>query len=231
MIPVMRTYNRRNGTRRKLLATDFEGTLLEGEMMEALGCYLDGEFVDYNGSLVPLGDYMKRITELGMTGRMPFGESLRLRFETLADLMPLKEMQDVVAGMPLRRGAREALRAIEDEYDVAIITGGIHPLVECYLKRNGIEVDYHAASGAGIVDGKVARVYPLIDKLEPVQRLKEEVRYRHIVAMGDGATDRAMKKVAGRFIWVCPKPGLAEDGDIVLGNDLSSLPAILLNTG
>ncbi|MBI2971066.1 MAG: haloacid dehalogenase-like hydrolase [Candidatus Aenigmarchaeota archaeon] len=225
-IPVFVTTNRRPEFKHGLFAADYEGTLLAGEFMEALGNALAGVYTELDGSRVSMKAYMEAITQRGMRGELPFDASLRLRLEEITKYMNLEEMKAVVAGIPLRTGAREALMELEKYHDIIVVSGGIYPLVEHSLSTHGIGVDYVAASGIKC-NGRLQDVYPLTDKSLPLKQLMQQHPYGWLVAMGDGANDRQMKGVANRFIWVCPKDGLAEDRDIVIGGDLSVVPQLL----
>jgi len=226
MIPVIVTYNRKPYAHRRLLATDLEGTLTPYETMEVIGYHLQHVYTDLDGRKVNMYDFMIKITQGGMRGKrpMPFSESLKLRIGKVAEFMPLEEMRGIARTIPLRGGAKEALQAITVKYDIAVITGGIHPLAKEILLGNGLGVDYLAASGIESNNGRIVEVYPLTDKGEVVRQLVREYRYEYVVGMGDGSNDKRIKEVSNRFIWVNPKDGLVEGGDEVIdGDDLGVL--------
>lgn len=148
MIPVMVAYNRRPA-RKRLLAADYEGTLLAGETMEALGAHITHAYAELDGRTVRMDEYMREITQRGMRGEMPFARSLAMRVAAIGAHMTMEEMKTVVGNMPLRSGAREMLETVSDEYDIAVITGGLYPLVRHSIAANGLRIDYLAASSFG----------------------------------------------------------------------------------
>ncbi|MBI4019277.1 MAG: haloacid dehalogenase-like hydrolase [Candidatus Aenigmarchaeota archaeon] len=173
---------------------------------------------------------MREITRRGMTGEMPFADSLNARARAMGERMTLAEMEDICGNVKPRGGLGYALDVLTREgYDLAVVSGGIYPLVEAFTQSNGIQADYMAASGITRLAGRISGVMPLTDKREVVNHFRN-IGYQYIAAMGDGANDRSMKAAADLFVWIEPKPGMVETGDMVLsGNDLSLLPDILLN--
>lgn len=147
MIPVLIAYNPRRT--RRLLAADYEGTLLAGETMEVLGAHVRDKYAMLDGKRVRMDEYMREVTQRGMRGEMPFAESLSRRVSAIRRHMTLDDMTRVVGTISLRQDARTALETIMPHYDIAVVTGGLYPLVAHSIAENGLRVDYLAASSFG----------------------------------------------------------------------------------
>lgn len=224
-IPFMKAYSRRMPYA-NLLAIDLEGTLLDGEMMEAIGAKLSGVYTELNGQRVTMKEYMDTITQMGMRGEMRFEDSFRARIEKAFSLVSPEDMKRLVCSVPFSAGVKDTLPKLREKYDIAVVSGGLAALIEHCLESKGIVVDYIAASSVIADNGKI-QIYPLADKSVPIAQLVKDHGYRYVVAIGDGANDACMKSVADKFVWFCPKPCLAKDGDLVI-EDFRELPGIIL---
>jgi len=209
-----------------LVAFDFDGTLSDSEMTVLLG--------NQNGT----AEDMAEITERAMNDEIEYAESLRQRCALLEDL-PDADAQAAFDKVQLRPGAARLIEALREAgIYVAILTGGFDRGVEAALEAEGVEVDAIVAnrlpirkSEAGTASedasGQRPRVLtgevegPLIsgtkdDALEVATAIVGEDR-ENTIAIGDGANDLPMLKVAGLAVGFEPKPAVAPSCDTIVG--------------
>jgi phosphoserine phosphatase len=227
-----------------LVAFDFDGTLSDSEMTVLLG--------DQNGS----AGEMAEITERAMNDEIGYATSLRERAALLEGL-PESAAERAYGQVELREGAGaliEALRAAG--HHVAILTGGFERGVERALEREGVGVDTvianrlpvesasadaseaaaseseAAASPSRSLTGAVEG--PLIEgtKDDALARLAEELGTTTgaSIAVGDGANDLPMLKVAGLAVGYDPKPAVEPACDAVV-TSMADLRDLLAERG
>ncbi len=195
-----------------IVAFDFDGTLSDSEMTVLLG------------ERCGVADEMAAITERAMNDEIGYAESLRSRAALLEGL-PREEVEAAYDTVRLRRGAPaliERLRA--SGVTTAILTGGFERGVAAALEREGVDVDHIVANrlpfdGAGeALTGEAAG--PLIEgtKDDALEALTSELglALEDAVAVGDGANDLPMLRVAGLAIGFEPKPAVAPHCDVVV---------------
>ncbi len=195
-----------------IVAFDFDGTLSDSEMTVLLGERLGVE------------DEMAKITEQAMNDEIGYAESLRSRAALLEGLSR-DDAEAAYARVELREGAPAVLERLADAgVPTAILTGGFERGVDAALERAGVSVDHIVANRlpfdeegtalTGDVDG------PLIEgtKDDALTELAESlgVDLTDTVAVGDGANDLPMLRVAGLAIGFDPKPAVAPACDVIV---------------
>ncbi len=195
-----------------IVAFDFDGTLSDSEMTVLLGERLGVE------------DEMAKITEQAMNDEIGYAESLRSRAALLEGLSR-DDVEAAYARVELREGAPAVLERLADAgVPTAILTGGFERGVDAALERAGVSVDHIVANRlpfdeegtalTGDVDG------PLIEgtKDDALTELAESlgVDLTDTVAVGDGANDLPMLRVAGLAIGFDPKPAVAPACDVIV---------------
>ena len=195
-----------------LVAFDFDGTLSDSEMTVLLGDRLG------------VADEMATITERAMNDEIGYAESLRSRAALLEGLSR-GDVNAAYGNVELRPGAAALLETLsENGITTAILTGGFERGVEAALEREGASVDHIVAnrlpfdadedSLTGDVDG------PLIEgtKDDALTELSSEtgIDVEDTVAIGDGANDLPMLRVAGLAIGFDPKPAVEPYCDVVV---------------
>jgi phosphoserine phosphatase len=200
-----------------LVAFDFDGTLSDSEMTVLLG--------EREG----VADEMAEITRRAMNDEIGYAESLRGRAALLADL-PEPEAEAAYDRVVLREDAAEVLRALSEAgVPTAILTGGFERGVEYALAREGVSVDRIVANRLPVEDGALTGGVegPLIEgtKDDALREVAEEfaVPVDETVAVGDGANDLPMLRVAGLAVGFEPKPAVEPHCDVVV----KSMPELL----
>jgi phosphoserine phosphatase len=193
-----------------LVAFDFDGTLSDSEMLVLLG--------ERYGVAEEIGD----ITARAMRGELSYAESLYERAALLEGL-PEHEAAAGFEQVSLRIGAATVLERLNDAgHTTAILTGGFTPGVEAAIERDGAAVDTVVANELPVEDGALTgdAEGPLIEgtKDDALEALceAEDVALDDAVAVGDGANDLPMLKVAGLAVGFEPKDAVRPHCDEVV---------------
>ncbi|MFC6905429.1 phosphoserine phosphatase SerB [Halalkalicoccus tibetensis] len=185
-----------------LVAFDFDGTLSDSEMTVLLGERLG------------VASEMAEITERAMNDEIGYAESLRERAGLLEGLAR-KEAEAAYDEVRLRPGAADLIEALNAAgVHTAVLTGGFERGVERALEREGVTVDSIVANRLPMEDGELTGEVegPLIEgtKDDALRRLAsaQGVDPEDTVAVGDGANDLPMLRVAGLAVGFDPKPAV-----------------------
>ncbi|WP_049928145.1 phosphoserine phosphatase SerB [Halopiger goleimassiliensis] len=195
-----------------VVAFDFDGTLSDSEMTVLLG--------DRCG----VADEMAAITERSMNDEIDYAESLRQRAALLEGLSAA-EADAAFDEVVLREGAADLIADLDAAgVTTAILTGGFERGVAAALEREGVSVDHIVSNRlprtedgselTGEVEG------PLIEgtKDDALEDLADDVGVdlSETVAVGDGANDLPMLRVAGLSIGFDPKPAVEPHCEVVV---------------
>jgi len=184
---------------RRLVAFDMDSTLIQTEVIDELA------------RLAGVGDRVSRITEAAMRGELDFQESFRRRVALLKGL-PASALQDVIDRVPLMDGAERLIATLRMlGYKTAILSGGFTFMGRELQRRLGID---HLHSNEleirdGVVTGEVKT--EIVDGQRKAYYLGELARaeglsMEQVIAVGDGANDLPMLKLAGLGIAFRAKP-------------------------
>ena len=184
---------------RRLLAFDMDSTLIQGEVIDELA------------KMAGMGEQVSKITESAMRGELKFDESFTRRVALLKGLAA-ERVHALVDAIPMAEGAERLIRTLRMlGYKTAILSGGFTFFANHLKARLGI--DYVYANELEIEDGMVTgRVLPPIVNGERKAALlaeiaeREDISLEQVVAVGDGANDIPMLKVAGMGIAYRAKP-------------------------
>ena len=207
-----------------LVAFDFDGTLSDAEMIDALG------------ERAGVGGEIAAVTERAMAGEMGYAESLRERAGLLAGLSQ-ETAATAFAATRIRPGAGgliDDLRAAG--HHVAILTGGFDRGVAAALETAGTAVDEVVANRLPVADGELTGAVegPLVKgtKDEALCALadREGVPVDETVAVGDGANDLPMLELAGLAVGYAPKPAVAPACDVTV-DSVEGLRRVLVERG
>jgi phosphoserine phosphatase len=184
---------------RRLFAFDMDSTLIQGEVIDELA------------RLAGVGDRVSQITEAAMRGELNFDQSFTRRVALLKGLAA-ERVESVLKTIPLAEGAERLIRTLRLlGYKTAILSGGF-TIFTRYLQQS-LGIDYVHANELEIADGAVTgRVIPPIVNGERKASLlgeiveAEGISLEQVVAVGDGANDIPMLKLAGMGIAYRAKP-------------------------
>lgn len=194
------TVYRRN---RRLVAFDMDSTLIQTEVIDELA------------RLAGVGEQVSAITEAAMRGELDFQGSFRRRVALLKGL-PESALQTVVDNVPLMDGAERLISTLRRlGYKTAILSGGFTFMGRELQRRLGI--DYLHSNELDIVDGVVSGDVKseIVDGARKAHYLAaiaraEGLSMEQVIAVGDGANDLPMLRLAGLGIAFRAKPVVRE---------------------
>ena len=184
---------------RRLVAFDMDSTLIQTEVIDELA------------KLAGVGDQVAAITEAAMRGELDFQGSFRRRVALLKGL-PESQLHQVLQRIPLMDGAERLVSTLQRlGYKTAILSGGFTFVGRELQKRLGI--DYLHANELDVVDGVVTGEVrtPIVDGPRKAALLEqiaasEGLSMEQVIAVGDGANDLPMLRLAGLGIAFRAKP-------------------------
>ncbi|MEO8679516.1 MAG: phosphoserine phosphatase SerB [Vicinamibacterales bacterium] len=184
---------------RRLVAFDMDSTLIRTEVIDELA------------RLAGAGAEVGAITEAAMRGELDFKASFRKRVALLKGL-PESALTRVVDSVPLMDGAERLVATLRRlGYKTAILSGGFTFMGRELQRRLGIE--YLHANELDIRDGMVTGEVrtEIVDGERKAHYLSElakteGISMEQVIAVGDGANDLPMLRLAGLGIAFRAKP-------------------------
>ncbi len=169
------------------------------------------ECIDEIAKLAGVGAKVAAVTVKAMNGELDFAQSLRQRVATLAGA-PQSILQQVLDDLPLMPGLEVLVSTLlQQQWQVAIASGGFTFFTEALKQRLQLSATF--ANQLEIVDGKLTgqvlgAVVDAARKAEVVVELsaKAQIPQRQTVAIGDGANDLPMLKIAALGVAFHAKP-------------------------
>jgi phosphoserine phosphatase len=188
---------------RRLFAFDMDSTLIQGEVIDELA------------KMAGAGEAVVKITESAMRGEIEFKESFRRRVALLKGL-PESRVRELLDKIPLAEGAERLICTLKTlGYRTAILSGGFTFFAHHLQARFGIDYVYanELEMADGAVTGKVSGA--IVDgarKAELLQQIaaQENISLEQVIAVGDGANDLPMLRLAGMGIAFRAKPLVRE---------------------
>lgn len=184
----------------KFVAMDMDSTLINIESLD--------EVADYAG----LKHEIAAITEQSMNGAVDFSASLRHRVALLKGLDASALERVFAERVALNPGVEKFIATLKSlGIKTMLISGGFTFFADRLKQRLGL--DFAFANELEIADGKLtgALLGPLLDPLAKATKVLDisaklciDPR-QHVIAIGDGANDRAMFDAVGTSIGYRPK--------------------------
>lgn len=184
---------------RRLFAFDMDSTLIQGEVIDELA------------KMAGVGAEVAKITEAAMRGELDFDASFTRRVGLLKGLRE-ERVCSLLETIPLAEGAERLIGTLRMlGYKTAILSGGFTFFARRLQERLGIDYVYanELEMADGVVTGRV--VAPIVNGERKATLLaeiaeSENISLEQVVAVGDGANDIPMLKVAGMGIAYRAKP-------------------------
>lgn len=204
-----------------LVVFDVDSTLIQDEVIELLA--------EVAGKRAEVAE----VTERAMRGELDFAQSLIERVNTLAGL-PETVFEDVYHRITPTLGVQETIDAIQAAGGlVGAVSGGFTQVLTPLAAQLGL--NFARANQLEVVDGKLTGkiLGQIVDRAVKADSLKEWAELSCIamdrtVAVGDGANDLEMMRVAALGVAFNAKPIVREQAQVVLGShDLRDLLPLL----
>ena len=181
-----------------LCVMDVDGTLILEEVIDLLGREAGCE------------EEISKITRLAMQGKMDFETSLRERVALLKGL-PVAVFETVIKSIHLSQNAKEFISILQNNgILVGLVSGGFSPVVESLAKL--LDVHYFLANQLEIKDGiltghLIGKIVTPQVKQATLEQWRNQLNLskEKTIAIGDGANDLFMLKIAGLGIGFCAK--------------------------
>jgi phosphoserine phosphatase len=185
--------------RPKLFVFDMDSTLIQAEIIDELA------------GLAGVKDRVAAITERAMRGEINFRGALDERLRLLKGL-PETRLQELIERVLLSEGLEALISGLrEAEVKTAIVSGGFGFFGRNLKQRLGF--DYLFCNELEIVDGFLtgrvgAEVVDATKKAASLREVadKEGIPLEQVVAVGDGANDLPMMRLAGIGVAYRAKP-------------------------
>ncbi|MEH6691068.1 MAG: phosphoserine phosphatase SerB [Pseudorhizobium pelagicum] len=204
--------------RKKFLIADMDSTMIGQECIDELA------------DVVGLKDKVSSITARAMNGEIAFEPALRERVALLKGL-PLSVVDDVIAKrITLTSGGPELVATMRAKgFYTALVSGGFTVFTDPIAAR--LCFDENRANillaEDGILTGEVAE--PILGKQAKVDAVvdicaKLGIASDDVIAVGDGANDLGMIKLAGTGVALHAKPAVAAEARVRIDHgDLTAL--------
>ena len=193
-----------------LVAFDFDGTLTGSGLTVLLGREYD------------VAREMQGLADQGRRGDVDFERSLRQR-ASLLEGMPEARVRAAFERCKLRDGVADLIADLRRSgVTVAVVTGSFERGVETALERAGLAVDHLVANRLVLENGAVTGEVegPLLaggkDRALAELAATTGVDLGRTVAVGNGAIDLPMLRVAGTAIGFEPEPDVEGFCDVVV---------------
>jgi phosphoserine phosphatase len=191
----------------RLFLFDVDSTLINEEVIDLIAAHAN------------VSREVQKITELAMNGLLDFQDALSSRVRLLAGLST-NVLSEVGKKITLTTGAAELISNLQTNGDyVAVISGGFIEVISPLMKE--LNIQRYRANSFQIIDGTLTGQTegPIVDRNAKgayLLELKKELQPSQVIAIGDGANDIEMIKLADVGIAFCAKSALKDVSDIVI---------------
>lgn len=160
----------------KKFVFDLDGTITKTETLPLLAAELD------------LADEMKLLTDLTLSGQIPFAKSFRMRYLILRNI-PLKRIQEIMDGVELDKEIAAFIRQNKDA--CAVVTGNL----DCWIEPIIAKLCCESFSSTSELDDKNCPVLKnFLDKGAVIRELKKTSD--KVIAVGESFNDVPMFEAA-----------------------------------
>ena len=176
--------------KKKLLISDMDGTIIENETLNDIANFLGK------------GDQVKKITDLGLKGRLDFSTSLENRVNLLKGLR-LSSLEEAKRIVTFKKGAKKLFQVLKDNnFTTVLVSGGFKPITTYVQKYLAMDYEYSNTFGVigdlfdGTTNGPIINANykeKIVNKLLKKLNLKQN----QIVGIGDAANDMNMLMSVG----------------------------------
>ena len=203
--------------KKKLLISDMDGTIIENETLNDIANFLGK------------GDQVKKITDLGLKGRLDFSTSLENRVQLLKGLR-LSSLEEAKRIVTFKKGAKKLFKVLKDNnFTTVLVSGGFKPITTYVQKYLAMDYEYSNTFGVigDLFDGTTNG--PIINanyKEKIVNKLlnKLNLKQNQIVGIGDAANDMNMLLSVGLPIAFKAQPIVKANFENQINNtDLTSV--------
>ena len=211
------------GRKKKMLIADMDSTMIEQECIDELA------------DEVGIKERVATITARAMNGEIAFEPALRERVALLEGLELAVVERVIEERITLTPGGRELLATMNAAgAHTALVSGGFDVFTGRLAATLGFRE--HRANRlieqAGRLAGKVAE--PILGRQAKADALKEmaarlEIQHSEVMAVGDGANDLDMLRLAGAGVALHAKPAVAAEAGMRI--DHADLTALLYIQG
>jgi len=154
---------------------DLDGTITKVETLPLLAAELG------------LADEMKLLTDLTLSGQIPFDKSFKLRYLILRNV-PLKKIQAVMSTVELDGRIVDFINA--HKKNCAVVTGNL----DCWIEPLAARLNCEIFSSTSELDGNLPVLTKILDKGAVIRQLKRTCD--KIVAVGESFNDVPMFNAA-----------------------------------
>ena len=171
--------------KKRVLITDMDGTIIENETLNDIAKFLGK------------GEQVKKITDLGLKGRLDFSTSLENRVHLLKGLR-LSSLEEAKRIISFMKGAKKLFQELKkNKIHTVLVSGGFKPITS--FVRDYLNIDQEYSNTFGVIgdlfNGKT--VGPIVNanyKEKIVKKISKELNINkdQIIGMGDAANDMNM---------------------------------------
>ena len=155
---------------------DLDGTITKIETLPLIAAELG------------LEDEMKLLTDLTLSGQIPFDKSFKLRYLVLRNV-PLKRIQDIMATVELDEDIAAFIRA--NKKNCAVVTGNL----DCWIEPIIAKLDCEVYSSTSELDEKnLPLLKKILDKGSAIREIKKTCD--KVIAVGESFNDVPMFEAA-----------------------------------
>ena len=212
-----------DGREKRLLVADMDSTMIGQECLD--------ELADYAG----IKPQVAAITERAMRGELDFAASLKERVELLKGLDEAVIGQCLAERVRPNSGAETLVRTMRSRGAMTLLVSGgftafADPVAEMLGFERVVANRFEVGEGrlSGLVEGAIVEAHT---KCAALKQTRKElgIAPSAVLAIGDGANDKAMIEAAGLGVAYRAKPALAAVADARL--DHNGLDALLWAQG